>query len=61
MAGLGRQPTAKARSSLTDPFRTVTPSESGPSRVRFDYEHPGFLSFPTFGLDRRISLGVIEG
>jgi hypothetical protein len=44
-----------------DPFRTITPSESGHSRVRFDYEHPRLLSLLTFGLDRRIPLGVVEG
>jgi hypothetical protein len=27
----------------------------------FDYEHPRLLGFPTFGLYRRILLGIVEG
>jgi len=27
----------------------------------FDYEHPRLLGFLTFGLDRRVPLGIVEG
>lgn len=35
--------------------------ERGHSRGRFDDEHPRLLCFLTFGLDRRVRLGIVEG